>query len=406
MVALHELPYPTKRIREGGVEILIPDPNAYRRSDGVYEPAWAPVFYNPRMGFNRDIAVILAAAYRELAGLEKLVVVEPLAGSGVRALRYAVEAGAYVYAADIDPDAVHLARINIDINGVTDRVKIERADANEFMAKLRRSGVKPSIVDLDPFGSPAPFIDVAIQSIGVRGVLAATATDTAPLSGAHSRALRRRYDVKPARTAWEKEQAVRILAGYIIRRAASHEYGARILLAYYADYYVRVYAELRRGAGRADDSLSSLGYGAYCPYCGYTGYIQQPDTRCPYCSAPLQATGPLYTGPLCDPRLVQLMRRIAEERRRTLSDYERVAKLLSRLGEECSIVKPYYRLDRLCSLLRMNMPKPAKVVEALRYKGYRATLTHFDPRGFRTDAPHPVVVNTLVEMRASGTRQA
>ena len=398
-MVVERLPYPTKRIKEGKTKIIIPDPDAYRRKDGVYEPAWAPVFYNPRMRFNRHLAVLFANVYRELAGLERLIVVEPLTGSGVRAIRYAVEAGARVYAADIDPDAVHLARINVENNGVLDSVTVEHADANEYLARLKREGIRPSIVDIDPFGSPIPFIDTAIQSISVRGVLAVTATDTAPLSGTHPRALRRRYDVKPARTAWEKEQAVRILAGYIIRRAASHDYGTRILLAYYADYYVRIYAEIRRGASRADESLSMLGYGVYCPYCGYTGYTDTLSHQCPYCCGSLQAVGPLYRGPLCDPELVKRMRRLAEEKSTMLSEHRRITRLLEQLEAECSITKPYYRLDKLCSILHMNMPKLAQVVNALRIRGYKAARTHFDPRGFKTDAPHPEVVNNLIELQ-------
>lgn len=398
-MASGKLPYPTRRIREGKAEIIVPDPSAYRRKDGVYEPAWAPVFYNPKMRFNRDIAILVANAYREMISQERLVVAEPLAGSGVRAIRYALEADAQVYAADIDPDAVYLARLNVEVNGVQERVTVERADANEYLAKLRREGVKLSIIDIDPFGSPAPFLDTAIQSISVRGMIAATATDTAPLSGTHPRALRRRYGVQPARTAWEKEQAVRLLAGYIIRRAASHEYGVRILLAYYADYYVRVYAELWRGASRADDSLSKLGYGVYCPYCGYTGYTDNPRTRCPYCGGTMQIVGPLYTGPLCNQEFMEMLRSTLDKKVSSLAEPKRVVRLFEQLSLECTVTKPYYRLDKLCSILHMNMPKPDSIVEALRRKGYKAARTHFDPRGFRTNAPHTEVLNTLIEMQ-------
>ena len=389
--------FPVRVVREGGVEIVVPDMDAYRRPDGVYEPAWAPVFYNPRMAFNRDIAVVFARTYARLCGLDKLVIVEPLAGSGVRAVRYAVEAGALVLASDIDSDAVYLSRVNAERNKVSERVHVEKADANEFMARLQRMGVKPTIIDIDPFGSPVPFLDTAIQALRPRGVLAVTATDTAPLSGTHPRALRRRYDVRPGRLAWEKEQAVRILAGYIIRRAAAHEYGVRIILAYYADYYVRIYAELIRGAGRADKSLEQLGYGVYCYSCGYTSIASSPLERCPYCQAQPGMVGPLYAGKLCDEVFVEEMLREAEKIQDVLAEPTRVVKFLEQLLKECSIIKPYYRLDKLCSILHMNMPKLRSVVEKLYSRGYSAARTHFDPRGFKTDAPHWAVVEVLLE---------
>ena len=313
----------------------------------------------------------------------------------MRAIRYALEANAHVYASDIDSDAAHLARVNARLNRVEGRVRVERADANRFMEQLRELGVKPHLVDIDPFGTPIPFVDSAIHLLRGRGVIAVTATDTAPLSGTHLKPLRRKYDVVPARTAWEKEQAVRVLVGYLLRRLASHEYGGRVLLAYYADHYVRAYIEVRRGAGRADETLAQLRYGFWCPGCNHTGYLDHgPPARCPYCGTPLAMVGPVYAGPLCDPDIVKLMLEEAS-RMNWLVEGKRVLKLLETISAECGITKPYYRLDRLCSMLRMNMPRVADVVEELRRMGYRAARTHFDPRGFKTDAPHPVVVEVV-----------
>jgi tRNA (guanine26-N2/guanine27-N2)-dimethyltransferase len=389
---------PLEEAKEGRARLLIPRMELYRRPDGVYEPAWAPVFYNPRMAPNRDIAILFARVYRRMRKRENLVIAEPLVGSGVRAIRYAVEAGAWVYAGDVDPNAVRLARLNARLNNVETRVHVETADANELLASLRRRA-SPDIVDLDPFGSPAPFIDTAIQSIKVRGVVAATATDTAPLCGTHPRALRRRYNVRPARTAWEKEQAVRILAGYIIRRAAAHEYGARILLAYYSDYYVRVYAEITKGAKRADESLETLGYGVYCDSCGYTATHSEPPRLCPYCGGRATVVGPLYRGPLCDHGIIDEM--LEEAEGLELAAPEKVISFLKSFRQECGITKPYYRIDRICSMLGVSMPRPAAVAEALREEGYRAVRTVFDPRGVKTDAPHSIVLETVRRLSPS-----
>lgn len=394
---------PLRRIREGLVELLVPDFDAYRRPDGVYEPAWAPVFYNPKMGFNRDIAILFARAYARLRGVDKMVIVEPLAGSGVRALRYAVEANAIVYASDISFDAVELIKENIKLNNAGDKVFVQQANANRYMEQLAESRIRPHIVDLDPFGSPAPFIEAALDLLDGHGVLAATATDTAPLSGAHSRALKRRYDVVPARTAWEKEQAVRVLVGYIVRRAANREYAAKLLLAYYADHYVRAYVEFERGARKADKILETLAYAYYCPSCQYTGYHKYyTKRRCPYCSTPMIVIGPVYSGPLASKEIVALM---LEELNKVnwLQSGERAYELLSLIMAEAPITRPYYRVDRLCSWLHLNMPKLSRIIEALQGRGYKATRTHFDSRGFRTDAPHTLVIDAVLELALTST---
>ena len=374
---------------EGRARLCVPNPERYRRPDGVYEPAWAPVFYNPRMAFNRDIAMVFASAWARLRGVTGLHIVEPLAGSGVRAVRYALETpAARVYAFDIDPVAVRLTEINVEVNGVGDRVYVGHGDANALLHQLRARRERVHIVDLDPFGSPVPFVEASLAALRGRGVLAATATDTAPLTGTHSAALRRRYDVLPGRSFLEKEQAVRILAGYLIRRAASREYGARVLLAYYADYYVRVYLELEPGARRADRALETLGYIAYCQRCGIAWYTDRPwkGLTCPRCGGRAQLIGPVYTGPLCDESLVREMLETAKTAE-WLYDQRRTVELLSMLLEECSITQPHYRVDRVAAALKVNMPSPRLLVEELKRRGYRATLTHFDKRGVKTDAP-------------------
>ena len=48
---------------------------------------------------------------------------------------------------------------------------------------MRSEGVKPNVIDVDPFGSPAAFVDRAVQSVAEGGMLLITATDLAVLCG-------------------------------------------------------------------------------------------------------------------------------------------------------------------------------------------------------------------------------
>jgi tRNA G26 N,N-dimethylase Trm1 len=56
--------------------------------------------------------------------------------------------------------------------------------------KIRR---RFTIVDLDPFGSPANYVDCMMRSVEDGGLVSVTATDTAVLCGKHPEVCLRKY---------------------------------------------------------------------------------------------------------------------------------------------------------------------------------------------------------------------
>ncbi|MEM4427427.1 MAG: 50S ribosomal protein L11 methyltransferase, partial [Zestosphaera sp.] len=186
-------------IEEGKARIKVPNPLKYLRPDMVYEPAWAPVFYNPAQTLNRDVSVLVLSALLRTQDFERPVrVADPFSGTGVRAVRYAVEVPGVdeVYANDLDPKAFELIKENVRMNKVQDRVRVFRGDANAILYMLKSLGYSFVFVDIDPYGTPAPYVDAGVWTTRNSGVLAITATDTAPLSGSRHLAGSRRYDVK------------------------------------------------------------------------------------------------------------------------------------------------------------------------------------------------------------------
>ncbi|MCC6057731.1 MAG: tRNA (guanine(10)-N(2))-dimethyltransferase, partial [Desulfurococcaceae archaeon] len=146
---------------EGLARICIPDPKLYTRPNGVFEPAIAPVFYNPDMVENRDIAVtVVDYIAKKKSKTKELVVVEPFAATGVRGIRIAQEVSKpehfKVVMGDISDEAIKIINLNINLNNLFDKVMVEKSDANELLYRLRRIGIKIDYVDVDPFGSPAP----------------------------------------------------------------------------------------------------------------------------------------------------------------------------------------------------------------------------------------------------------
>ena len=380
-------------VREGKALVYIPDPEEARAS-GRLEPAWLPVFYNPVMEFNRDISVVALQAYMEgLAPRSPIIAVEPLTATGVRAVRYSLEVDGLeaVHAGDIDGMAVALARTNVSLNGVEGRVKVHHADARELIFRLRREGVPVLFVDIDPFGTPAPFIESAIAVIGRGGLLAVTATDLAVLEGGKPATARRRYGVRVRKIAPSKEVAVRALIAFIAMKAAMYDKAVRPLLSYYADHYVRLYLAVERGAGRADRMLErDIGCIVYDERLG-TARLEKSDCRDP------GALYPMWASSIFDEAFVAKCFRLLESRYRYLGTYKRSYKFLKTLLEESRVGGEFihHRIDSIASKARVNMPPASLILEELERRGFRASRTVFTPIGIRTNAGEEFLVEIV-----------
>ena len=392
-------------VKEGLAKLLVPNPKFYLRPNGIYEPAWAPVFYNPQMAFNRDVAILFLKSVKP--HLERFNVYEPLAGTGVRGIRIALEVGGVeeLVMNDININAYELMKINVELNNLSHITRLENKDANTLMFEDFIKELRASYIDIDPFGSPANYVQSSLSLVRRAGYVAYTATDLAPLTGKYSLKALRRYQVHIIRTDFEKELAVRSLISYIVRRGAELDLAPQPVLAYYADHYVRTYFMVEKGASKSINILKGLGYIVYCPSCLYRSTINQypiPENyekTCPYCGAKTILLGPLWIGKLACKEIVKSM--INElERTKWLVAFTRVAKLLTTLLDELDIETPYYRLDSLCSKLKTHMPKVNELIKCLESRGYKAKRTHFDERGIRTNAPFNILKQCIKSLKS------
>ncbi|BAA79760.2 N(2),N(2)-dimethylguanosine tRNA methyltransferase [Aeropyrum pernix K1] len=394
---------------EGRSIIYIPSPE-YAVASGRLEPAWLEVFYNPAMEFNRDVSVVAASALRRTGLLTRSgVAFDAHAGVGVRGVRYAVEAGyVKVIMNDINPKASMLAALNARANGLEPgSYMIFNKESNSLMFHLSRERPTPvSLIDIDPYGSPAPFVDAALALSGKGTVVAMTATDLAVLEGGKARAAVRRYMLRSvSKTPVSKETGLRVLLGYVARVAAAHDKAVKPLLAYYADHYYRVYVAVERGARRSDSMLEeNLGRLVYCPETGVAlalSYAEDPASACG--GSYVVAADPAWIGSLGDQAFLEAMLNIAVEAV-WLGTRPRVEKLLNTLHGEAPLSPRsiYVSLTSVASKARVNTPKKSKVVELLRSMGYRAVATHFSGEGVRTDAPWGEVLEAVVKLGSSG----
>lgn len=388
-------------VKEGVASVLVPRLEAYVKEAWEYAPSKAPVFYNPAMELNRDVAVLALQAYQRMVERE-ISVCEPLTGCGIRGIRFAkeVEGVRKVVLNDINPEAVTLTRFNVHQNKLTERVVVMNEDANLLLSRYAAPRRRFDFIDVDPFGSPAPYLDSALRALRDSGLLALTATDMAPLCGVHPQAGIRKYGGRPLRTEYCHELAVRLLAGCLTMTAAKHDIGIDVLFSHSTDHYIRVYAVAHHGAKQADNSVQRMGYVLHCFVCFHRetskGMFSSLKQECPECGSKLNAAGPLWLGELFDEKFCSSMEKEVEKR--NLKQEKRVLKLLSLTRKEVGAPATYYVMDKICDKLNLPIPPLTKTMDELKKAGFPATPTHFHSRGVRTDAPARIMKEIVMKV--------
>lgn len=397
--------FPTEVVEEGKVSVVVPELEAFVKEPWEYAPSKAPVFYNPLMEFNRDVAVLAVQTYQKMTKRE-ISVCEPLAGCGIRSIRFAkeVEGIKKIIVNDINPEAAKLAQFNVDLNKLAKRVTVVNKDANLLLAYYAAPRRRFDSIDVDPFGSPVRYVDSAVRAIRNNGLLALTATDLAPLSGVHPKACIRKYGGKSLRTEYCHELAVRLLAGCLAMIAAKHEIGVQIVFSHSAYNYARVYATTSYGAKKADNSIQTMGCILHCFNCFHRetskGLILTKP-KCSECGSKLSVAGPLWLGELWNEEFCFSMQKLAEEKGEELKNQKRILKLLSLIKDEIDASATYYVVDKICDKLDLSVPALAETIETLRKAGFHVTRTNFNSKAFRTNAPGKVVKEVVTKLSRS-----
>jgi tRNA (guanine26-N2/guanine27-N2)-dimethyltransferase len=401
--------FPTEIIQEGNTKVLVPKLKEFVTQPYEYAPSKAPVFYNPVMELNRDIAVLAVQAYQKTTS-RKITICEPLTGCGLRGIRFANEVKSVkeVVIGDINENAFRLASYNVRMNGLQERVTVRKEEANSILSSYSAPHRRFDVIDIDPFGSPVPFIDSAVRAVRNHGLIVLTATDMAALCGVHPKACIRKYGGKPLRTEYCHELAVRLLAGCLATVAVKHDIGIKIAFSHRGEHYTRVYATINYGARNADVSLEKMGYVLHCFKCFHreTGkgfpnleYLNE----CTECGSKLNVAGPLWLGNITDPEYCSLIQCQSENRKLKLA--KKIGTMLALLRTESNAPITYYVIDKMCDMLGLPVPSVKAVAEALQKRGFRAVPTHFSSRGIRSDVPARRLASILQQLTGSERRK-
>ncbi len=361
-------------ITEGSTRIFAPEGNP---EVGPGTKKMGEAFYNPAMGLNRDLSVLLVADYAARRGRE-VDFADALAGTGARSLRVANEVAGEVrvHANDANPFAVAAIERGRAANGVApERLLASNREAHAFLAARRYD-----VVDLDPFGSPMPFLDAAVRATRHGGLVCVTATDTAALAGTYPRVCRRRYAADPLfNVPWRREVGLRILAGAVVRAAGRADRAAEPVLCVAHDHWMRVVAKLSDGRGAGDRAWKGLGYAWQDP----DGTPRTTPHRGETPRGP-DVAGPLWLGPLHDADLVARM--TADADGRALAKPVATPRLLELLADESNAPPFWWDLGDMQARWGAPQPRRRDLIARLRAAGHQAGRSHIEPQAVRTTA--------------------
>ncbi|NXX77384.1 TRM1 dimethyltransferase, partial [Urocolius indicus] len=346
-----------------------------------------------------------------------LKVLEALAASGLRSIRFAREVPGLqaVVANDSSARATELMRENVALNQVGHLVTTSMADARTLMYQRKAQRDLFDVIDLDPYGSPSPFLDAAVQAVSEGGLLCVTCTDMAVLAGNSPETCYSKYGAVSLKGKFCHEMALRIILHSLDSRANCYQRFIVPLLSVSADFYVRVFVRVFTGQAKAKASASKQALVYLCMGCG-THHLQRlgkatshgsgfPSCRfkfgaamgppvgptCEFCHQRHQLGGPLWAEPLHDGPFVEQLLTALERNPARFSTQDRMKGMLSVITEELPDVPLYYTLDSLSSTIHCNTPSLLQFRSALLHAGHRVSLSHACKNAVKTDAPPHVI---------------
>lgn len=352
------LDFPMRKIKEGSAEVFIPVEEKISKK--------LPVFYNPAMQLNRDITMLLLQQFPAMS------LCDPLAGTGIRAIRFAKEVkNKLIVANDLSERSAALIKKNMRHNKV--KFEVRNEDANIML--LNSTGF--DFIDLDVFGSSNFMLDSAIKRVSRDGILAVTNTDTAALTGTFPNACARKYWSNPKRDYLMHETGLRILIRKVQLIGMQYEKALFPIFSYFKSHYFRVFFHCIKGKKLCDEIAKQHGM--------------------------FNDAGPLWKGDLWDSKLANKMHStiIKNTRKGTPinSNQNELANFLRIIKEESKICAVgFYDTHDIAEKIKLRkIIKKEELIEMVRERGFKAAETHFSGTGIRSDISYNELLTLIKE---------
>ena len=265
-------------------------------------------------------------------------ILDALSASGLRAFRYAKEIPitSSIIANDLSAQATAAIKLNISHNNVSQKVQAITGDAQAHMYSVCSPFTKGKqsnyeVIDLDPYGTAAPFLDAAVRALVDGGLLCVTCTDAGIFASlGYLEKTYSHYGGLPFKGPQSHEAGLRLILHAIATCAARNGLAIEPLLSLSIDFYARVFVRVRRSLAEVKFLASKTmlvyncdeGCGAlttqFLSQCkgktaknGDTIYkfslAQGPSTSqyCPHCNFKTHLSGPMWGGPIHNPYFIQ-----------------------------------------------------------------------------------------------------
>ncbi|KAM0851319.1 hypothetical protein ACQ4PT_052491 [Festuca glaucescens] len=348
---------------------------------------------------------------KRIRELNAPIVLEALAASGLRSLRYAREVDGLgkVVALDNDEASVEACKRNIKFNGsaASDKVEAHLADARVYMLTHPKEF---DVVDLDPYGSPAIFLDSAIQAVADGGLLMCTATDMVVLCGANGEVCYSKYGSYPVKGKYCHEMALRILLACIESHANRYKRFIVPVLSVFMDFYVRVFVRVFTSASEIKNAPLKLSYVYQCVGCdsfhlqclGRTitkgksvkyapGIGPVVPQKCSDCRKKFNVGGPIWSAPIHDQDWVLSTLADVKAMKDKYPAYNKITSVLTTVSEELHDVQLFFSQHNITGTVKCTPLSAVVFRSAVLNAGYRISSTHVNPLGLKSDAPWDVI---------------
>uniref|UniRef100_A0A8C1RC59 tRNA (guanine(26)-N(2))-dimethyltransferase n=1 Tax=Cyprinus carpio TaxID=7962 RepID=A0A8C1RC59_CYPCA len=341
-----------------------------------------------------------------------LRVLEGLAASGLRSVRFALELPGLksITANDYSAKAAALIARNAQHNNVSHILQASQRDASMVMYEARGRKERYDVIDLDPYGSPSPFLDAAVQAVSEGGLLCITCTDMAVMAGNSGETCYSKYGSVSIKSKYCHEMALRIILHSLDQRAAVYQRYIEPLLSVSVDFYIRVFVRVKTGQAVVKNSASKQALLYNCVGCGafhlqrmgkkmsqgkhmkYSAATGPPvGPSCEHCGQRHQLGGPIWAEPIHDITFVQKVLGAVSGNPTRFRTSKRIEGVLSMVTEELQDIPLYYVLDHLSSTVHCNTPSMLQFRSALLHAGYRVSLSHACKNAVKSDAPAEVL---------------
>ncbi|EFW15044.1 RNA methyltransferase tRNA(m5U54)methyltransferase [Coccidioides posadasii str. Silveira] len=313
-----------------------------------------------------------AAENNETPWTPSFTILDALSATGLRALRYAKEIpfATQVVANDLSALAIASMKNNIKHNRVDDIVRPNNGDACSYMysilgpQKPHKDGSyfgKFDVVDLDPYGTAAPFMDAAVQAVTDGGMLCVTCTDAGVFAATgYPEKAYALYGGIPIKGVHSHEGGLRLILHALATSAAKYGIAIEPLLSLSIDFYARLFVRVHRSPSEVKFTAGKSMVVYNCDSgCGAwstqrLSYTRQKEGKngnpfyvyrlsqapiaspnCEHCGFRTHLAGPMWAGPLHNPHFVQrILDLLGGADRETYPTFGRIEGMLTTALEE------------------------------------------------------------------------